>query len=752
MFFLYFIHVVTDDSPEKQSPKNSLYLSLTQKRQRDMDNQETPNRDDVTGKPPVDSLLESLLFINQLNDVNIARETILSGLPLINNKLTPETLGQAAKRCGYRSQIVKQDLDKFKSKLLPAIIFLNNNETYVVTKINEHDAEIVKPGNKESKNIELEELEKDYSGYSAVIENTFKLDQRTKEFSVARRKHWFWKVVQGAWGTYGEVLVASLLINVFAVAVPLFVMNVYDRVVPNNAVETLWVLSIGMLIVISFEFLMRNLRGYYIDTAGRKIDLKLSSKTFSQILGLKMGDRPSSVGSLANTMQSFESFREFITSSTISLVVDLPFAIFFVAVIAFISPTIAIVPLIAIPIIIIVSLILQKPIEHLVNESYRHAAEKHATLVETIAAPETIKCLNAEGINQRKWDNIIDAYSKLSLKVRTLTNFVMNFAISAQFLSVVAVVIVGVYSIEAGTLTIGGLIACTILNGRAIAPIVQVANLLIRYKQSKVSLNAIDQIMKKDTELNENVSYINVENVQGGIEFKNVTFSYPGQPVEAIKDVSFSIKPGEKVGIIGAAGSGKSTLLKLILKLHRPDEGHILLDDIDTAQIDPCILRKHAGYIPQRVTLFHGTIRDNVTISTPNASDDALIEAAKISGVHDFANNHPDGYDRQVGERGDLLSGGQQQSIAIARALIRDPEIFLLDEPTTSLDNARMKKFISQFQAEIKNKTLVVVTHKTQVLSLVDKLIVMDNGKLLMYGPKDQVIEFLKRKNPQVSS
>jgi len=332
--------------------------------------------------------------------------------------------------------------------------------------------------------------------------------------------------------------------------------------------------------------------------------------------------------------------------------------------------------------------------------------------------------------------------------VRRLVNFGMNFAISIQYLSLVAIVIAGVYSIEAGNLSIGGLIACTILNGRALAPIVQVANLLIRYKQSKASLNALDTIMQKDTDRPEDTKYINLSEIKGGIEFRDVEFTYPDQPIPALNKVSFKIKPGDKIGIIGPAGSGKSTLAKLILKLYRPTQGYVFVDDIDTNQIDPALLRRHIGYIPQRVTLFHGTIRDNITISAPYVDDDIMLRAAKLSGIHQFTSNHPDGYDRQVGERGSLLSGGQQQSIAISRALLLEPEIYVFDEPTNSLDSARVQYFIAQMQKLIKKKTLIVITHKPVVLSLVDYLIVMDNGKVIAQGPKKKILDLLQNKKP----
>ncbi len=712
---------------------------------------ETNSQESLFGERPsnFDSLLESLLIVSQSYGHKSTGETILAGLPLERQKLTPNLFVEAAERCGLTAKITKQSLKKIHTDLLPAIILLKDDHTCIITEVNGSEFTVIEPQNKDTTTkVTKEELKKIYSGYTIYTQETFEFDERTAELAADEPKHWFWGVVQKAWATYSEVLIASLLINVFAIAVPLFVMNVYDRVVPNNAVETLWVLSIGMLIVIVFEFIMRTLRGYYIDSAGRKIDLQLSSKTFAHVVGLRMADRPNSVGSLSNTMQSFEAFREFITSASISLLVDLPFSLLFVAVIWLISPNIVIVPVIAIPLILLVSLAIQKPIEYYVDKSYRHSAEKQAILVESLSSSETIKSLNAEGSRQKQWEQVTNESTKLGLKVRSLVNFGMNFAIGVQYLSLIFVVITGVYAIAAGELTIGGLIACSILNGRALAPIVQAANLLVRYKQSTAALNALDSIMEKETDRPKRSNYIELKELKGSVEFKDVDFAYPNQPVPALHNISLKINPGDKVGIVGPAGSGKSTLSKIILKFYQPNTGHILIDDIDGVQIDPAFLRRHIGYIPQNVTLFHGSIRDNIVMAAPYIDDEALLRAAKISGVHQFVNEHPEGYDRQVGEGGNLLSGGQKQAIAIARAILLDPQVYLFDEPTNSLDNARIKEFITQMEQHIQGKTFIVVSHKASILSLVDQLVVMQSGKIVARGPKEKILNKIKGATP----
>ncbi len=707
-----------------------------------------------------DALLSCLITTLGLFDLPYSKKSLTAGLPLINGKLTPELFTRAAERGGLTTKAASFDLNKMTNKHLPCVLLLKNNDACVLTEIlsnglakiirpetiNESTNEPAQKNLKNSKEIKFDELNAQYSGQTIFVKKTYQFDTRAESPTPSKSKAWFWKVVAKAWPIYSEVLAASFLINMFAVAVPLFIMNVYDRVVPNKAIETLWVLSIGMFIVIIFEFTMRSLRGYFIDIAGKKIDTQLSAATFEQILGLRMSDRPPSVGSLANTMTAFESFREFITSATISLLVDLPFILIFLAVIFLLSSSIAIVPLVAIPLIVGVSLLLQIPLEKLVTDSYRHSAEKQAILVETLGSAETIKTLNAEGPRQRRWENLIHASATISAKIRLFVNFGVNFAISIQFLTTVAVVITGVYLISHGELTIGALIACTILTGRALAPIIQIAGLLIRYKQSKAALNSLDNIMQLTTDRPKEKIFLKRPSLKGAIEFDQISLSYQEESVPALNNVSFRIQPGEHVGIIGRAGSGKSSIQKLLLKLYQPTQGRILVDGSEINQIDPAELRYHIGYIPQNVVLFHGSIRDNIVMSAPNIDDAAILRATELSGINNFVNQHSDGFDRQVGERGQFLSGGQQQAIGIARALLTNPNILVFDEPTNSLDNLSSKQFIEKIKALLKDKTLILVSHKASTLELVNRLIVVDSGKIIADGPKEKILESLKNK------
>lgn len=698
---------------------------------------------DSQHQAPFDPLLACLQVLAKLNNKPVSAKALISGLPLVNHKLTPEIFDRAAKRAQLSAQLIKFDLKKLKPNLIPAVLLLNNESACVVTKIiNTSTLEVIFPETSEgTKEIALNEIENEYDGYAIFTSPIYQFDERAISPTKLKPKEWFWSVIAEQTSTYGEVILASLLINLFVIATPLFIMNVYDRVVPNQAFETLWTLAVGIFVIVIFEFILRTLRGYFLDSAAKKIDFSLSSKTFEHILDLKMSDRPRSVGAMANAVFAFGNFREFITSATISVLVDVPFSIIFLAVIWMIGGPLVLIPLLAIPLVLMVSLFLRVPLNKMVTESYMHSGEKQAVLIESLSQIETLKAFQVESNMQRRWEKINAAASLLGVKLHSLTNFATNISILFRHLATICVVIAGVYLIDDGVLTVGGLIACIILTRRAIAPVSQIAALVTRYRQSKTSLDGLDRIMKAKGERSDHDAFIHKPEIKGDIQFKGVSFSYPQQPILALDNVSLQIKAGERVGIIGRMGSGKSSLLKLIIKLYLPKSGSIILDGNEINQIDPAELRHIVGYIPQDVELFHGSIKDNVVIHAPYADDALITEAAKISGLNTIANLHPDGFDRQVGERGEELSGGQRQSVAITRALLLNPQLLLFDEPANSMDDTATKHLVNQLSDKLGNKTLIMITHKTSMLSLVDRLIVMDNGHIIADGSKEDILK-----------
>lgn len=732
--------VEKDKSPKEQpteQPKETI-----EAKPKSQKNWEIPPAHHVAHDP----LLGCLVVLTRLEHNPFAPDTLVAGLPLVNNKLTPELFTRAAKRAGLSAQIVFRNLKDISKLVLPAVLLLENRQACILVSINhsQNTAQVIQPEAGEGETeINLDDLQEQYTGYSIYVRPSFKFDARTDEGFKLQPKSWFWGVIKSTWNLYSEILVASFFINVFAIGSSLFVMNVYDRVVPNNAIDTLTVLAIGILTVFCFDFLMKMLRGYFIDIAAKKTDVILSANIFEQMLGVKMESRPESVGNFANNMQQFDAFREFFTSTTISALIDLPFVVFFIIIIYLIGGYVAIVPILAVPLVIGVGLIIQKPLNQVVKESYRYSGQKHAMLIESLAGVETIKGISAESPMQRKWEHVTGMAAKLGTKVRGLSLTAISFSAFVQQVAGVAVVIVGVHRISNGDMTMGALIACTILTGRALAPLGQVAALLTRYHQSVAALQSLDNVMKMPTDRLRGRTPLHRPVLTGDIEFHDVTFRYPNQAIPALDKVSFKIKAGEKVGIIGRIGSGKTTIEKLILGLYQAQEGRVLMDGTEISQLDPANVRRNIGYVPQDIILFYGSVKDNITFGAPFADDLSILKSAKISSVTDFVAKDPKGFDMQVGERGEKLSGGQRQAVAIARSLILDPPILVFDEPTNMMDNRTEEVFKQNVKKYYKHKTLILVTHKGSLLSLVDRLILMDGGQIIADGPRDIVLKAL---------
>jgi ATP-binding cassette subfamily C protein LapB len=706
----------------------------------------------ATQKTVDDTLLGSLTILAKILDKPHSADSLVAGLPLVDNKLSPKLFSRAAERAGLSSKIVKRPLEKISNLVLPAVLLLNDDSACVLLEVTASSARVIFPETGEGEaNITVDELKQQYSGYSIFIKPVHHFDQRTKQTDIPRAGHWFWGTISRFWPIYTEVFMASILVNSFALASPLFVMNVYDRVVPNHAIETLWVLAIGVVIVFVFDLLLRTLRGYFIDVAGKKADVILSATIFEKVLGIKMASRSNSVGSFANNMHEFESFREFFTSATLTTLIDLPFTFLFIFVIWTISGELAYVPLLAIPLVIIVSLIIQIPLRKTVNELFRHSGQKSAMLIESLTGLETIKSIGAESPIQRKWEQTIGFISKHSQRARVLSAIAVNFTTFIQQMATVCVVVFGVYMITEGDITMGALIASTILTGRALAPLGLVASALTRYHQSKAALTSLNKLMDLPVERPTGREFLHRPDFKGGVEFKKVSFRYPEQPIDALSEISFKIQPGEKVAFIGKIGSGKSSIEKLILGLYEPSEGSILLDGTDIRQIDPVDLRRNVGYAPQDVTLFFGSIRENIALGKPFADDAAILKAAEVAGVSSFVNRHPSGFDMPVGERGEGLSGGQRQSVTVARALLLDPPVLVLDEPTNAMDNSTEEQFKRRFAETLGDKTLLLVTHKASLLSLVDRIIVLDQSRIVADGPREQILTALKKGQIKVS-
>lgn len=691
-----------------------------------------------------DPLTNCLVILTRLFQQPVSEHTLTAGLPLEDERLTPELFVRAAARGGLAARVVRRQLHEISKLTLPAVLLLKEGQACVLVGKDEDQWRLILPESGEGEiEISQDELEEIYDGYVIFSRPSFKFDERTENYTVPKSEHWFWSVLKHSWSLYAEVLVASLLTNIFALVTPLYVMNIYDRVVPNQAFETLWVLTIGAGIVVLFDFIMKTLRAYFLDVAGKQVDVILTASIFEKVMGIKTAARPQSVGRLANNFQEFEIFRDFITSATITTLIDLPFAILFLVVITWLGGPVVLVPVLIAPIIILIALILQRPLHSIIQKTFRVASQKHATLIEALNGIDTIKMMGAEGKMQRRWEQIIGEQSQLGLKSKMLTTVIVNQAAFFQQLAYFGVVVVGVYLISDRYMTTGALIACAILTNRVLAPLAQIAGLITRYHHASNALAGVDSVMNLPQERPVGKNYVRRPEFKGAIEFREVDFTYPEQEVSALNKVSFRIEPGEHVGIIGRIGSGKSTIEKLLLGIYEPTQGSIWIDGVDMQQIDPADLRSNIGYVPQDVVLFHGSVRDNIVMAAPHVDDSAMLHAAELAGVNEFVNRHPRGFDMSVSEGGASLSGGQRQSIAVARAFLLSPPILLLDEPSSALDNRSEENLKQQIEKNMKNQTLVLVTHRASMLTMVNRLIVMDGGKVIADGPKAQVLEAL---------
>lgn len=706
-----------------------------------------------------DILLQTLSLFTKRYSKAVSVETLIAGLPVSSDVKTPDLLSfsqahtlfsRAVKRAGFKTTLVQRDLKTILDLHLPVILLLAHGQSCILEAFNEDrtDVKVVYPGEPELEEwISIDELNEEYLGFSFLLKKELQREERSNFIQKQHKKHWFWDTLKLSWPIYKDVLLASLLVNLFVLASPLFTMNVYDRVIPNNATETLFVFAIGVVTVYILDSFLKFFRTRMLEIAAKKSDVVMSSIIFEKVLDLKMAMHPKSVGSFASNIRDFDAIRSFLTNATMAVIIDLPFAVIFLLVIYYIGGPIVIIPMVMMLIILIFALIIRKPLERSIESTHEASARKNGILIESLHNIETIKTQGMSGQVQWQWEESVGEIAKKSLYSRLLSSSVPTVTGLFVQLTTVFIVIYGVFMIKDLELTMGGLIGIVILASRTVAPMGQVAALLTNYSDAKSAYDIINTITSQPMERSAEHNFIQRDTFKGKIEFKNVTFSYPESELPALKDVSFVINPGEHVGIIGRIGSGKSTIEKLILKLYDPDEGSILIDDVDIAQIDPARLRKFIGYVSQDIILFRGTVKDNILYRAPTTSDEKLLKVAHLSGVDEFIKRHPLGYNMPVGERGQGLSGGQKQSIGIARALISDAPLMLLDEPTNALDQLSESQLMGHFAEAFLGKSLVLVTQKLALLAATPRVIVMHEGKVYLDGTRESVLKALKGKN-----
>jgi ATP-binding cassette subfamily C protein LapB len=691
----------------------------------------------------VDTLLESLLFLAKFYQRATSKESLIYGMALHNSIMDVDTFILSSKKIGLISKFVSREKIKDISKLaLPVVLITDKSRSMVLLDydLEKNEAIVMVPGLSEGQvNMKIDELEDQYVGKAIIIKPEYNFENRvTNSIIIPKPQKWFWDAIKRNKDIYLKTALASIFINMFVIATPLFTMNVYDRVLPNNAIDTLWALAIGILFVMLFDLVLKLIRSYYLGKASKRADVVMSNKIFDQLLNLRLEERPASTGMFVNRLQSFESIRDFFATATITTLVDIPFIFIFVAIIFYIGGALGWISIASIFITLIFSWFIKKPIKKTVEASTKEDQIKHTTLNETVAGLDIIKSVRGQNRMKTHWDKSINQTVYHNEKSQFLSQIATYFTTFISQFSNIAIVIGGVYLASEGEMTMGGIIASMILNGRVIAPISHVVGMIIRFDRTMLSLRNIDEVMNMQVE-RENKTYLSRPDLKGDIEFKDVVFSYKTQNFNALKGINLKIKEGEKVAILGKIGSGKSTLIKLLQNLYVPTSGSVLVDQTDVRQIDPVDLRRAIGVVPQEPFLFMGSIKDNITIGEPFATDEEVLRASMIAGVHDFLSKHESGYDLIVGERGEGLSGGEIQSVALARALVSNPNIMILDEPTNSMDRQTEKVFIDKMSRIIKDKTLILITHKVSILSLVDRVIVLENGQVIADGKKEEI-------------
>ena len=711
------------------------------------------------------SVLDTLVIFSKLHGKPFSAEVLSEGLPIAEGQSSPKLFsvkagdsralfGRAAHRAGFTTRVSKIGMDDISSLVLPCIILLKTDDPNEVNAcilesfddVREHANVILPEIGDIVNNVKIEDLKAEYFGMAFFLKREFRFESDDFKLIDNKNKHWFWDTIHTIKYIYKDVLLASLVINLFMIATPIFTMNVYDRVIPTAAFDTLWIFALGVIVIYIIDLGLKHIRSYLLETAGKKADIIMSSIIFEKVLDLKISVIPKPTGSFAEVLKGFESIRSFMTSTTIAMVIDLPFVFIFLFTIYFVAGHLVWVVIANMAVLILYSISVKSKIQAAVKETAAASSLKNGVLIETISNLETIKSLNALSLFQYKWEEATGEIATKGIKTKSLSAAIGTFSAFITQMNTVLLIIFGAYMVDAQTLTTGALVATVIMSGRALGPMGQVAGMISYYQQIISAYEMIDNVMQMESEHPSDKQFVRRPAFKGDIEFKNVSFTYPGAEQKQLMNINFKINKGEKVAILGKVGSGKSTIQKLLLGFYYQDEGSVLIDGIDVQQIDPVEIRANISYMAQENVLFAGTARSNIMIKNTKASDEALLKAAQISCATDFINKHPKGFELPIVEKGDNLSGGQAQAVCLARTVVDDSALFILDEPTKSFDSGTAQRILRNLKEFLENKTLIMITHTPSDLALVDRIIVMDSGKIVMDGKKADVMQKLSGK------
>ncbi|MEO7655281.1 MAG: type I secretion system permease/ATPase [Sphingomicrobium sp.] len=691
----------------------------------------------------IDPVIDCLAFLARRADRPSSPILLRAGLALTTDgKLPFHQIEPALEQIGMRADTAVRRLKGWPSARLPAILQLNDDRVAVLLETRDTDALLYVPGMSEPMWLGLAELEPAYTGRAVVVEvDPTQEREGERPWDAAKRRHWFWAEIWKIRREFWPVILAALIVNLLAFAMPLFTMNVYDRIIPNKSVATLWVLALGVVLALGLDFVLRIARARLIDELGRKLDAKLSQKLFEKVLNLPMAVREGSTGAIARRVSDYENVRDFFASTTVVLAVDVTFLFLFLALITILAGWLVFVPLVGIVVMVVAGLSLQRSMGQATLDAQADSSLQHSVLVESIAGTETLKAARAEGQMLGRWQRYSTMSAATQERMRQLTAVAVNLAGVSQQMISIGLLIGGFYRFQMGEMTMGAIIAIIMLSSRSLQPIGQLAFLFTRGKQAFATLDSLEQMMQTGDERQGAMRSILPEIRAGHIELRDVTFRYPQASRDSLTGINLKIEPGERIGIIGKVASGKSTLGRLMCGLYVPTNGEILVDGLDSRQYHPHQLRQELRFVAQDAEVFSGTVRDNLVLGAADADDAQLIDAVVRSGADIFLARDAAGFDLPVGERGSRLSGGQRALLVLARALVSPSKLLYLDEPTGSMDTQTEQYFIDRLKKALApDQSLLVATHRHNMLSIVNRLIVIDGGRIIADGPRDEVL------------